>query len=71
MDYSLLLGVHYRAPQHLRSLMSYNRSIGADGLGILAEEGGFHIQYLMFCLFDSYGHAKVNKRNSRNVNNSS
>ena len=38
MDYSLLLGVHYRAPQHLRSLMSYNRSIGADGLGILAEE---------------------------------
>ncbi|OMO73723.1 Phosphatidylinositol-4-phosphate 5-kinase, core [Corchorus olitorius] len=35
MDYSLLLGVHYRAPQHLRSLMSYNR---ADGLGSVAEE---------------------------------
>ncbi|CAL5349719.1 unnamed protein product [Camellia sinensis] len=39
MDYSLLLGVHYRAPQHLRSLMSYNRSLRADGLGIVAEEG--------------------------------
>ncbi|KAL7170274.1 hypothetical protein ACSBR2_035194 [Camellia fascicularis] len=38
MDYSLLLGVHYRAPQHLRSLMSYNRSLRADGLGIVAEE---------------------------------
>ncbi|XP_057981991.1 phosphatidylinositol 4-phosphate 5-kinase 9 isoform X2 [Malania oleifera] len=38
MDYSLLLGVHYRAPQHLRPLMSYNRSITAEGLGILAEE---------------------------------
>ncbi|KAL6957839.1 Phosphatidylinositol 4-phosphate 5-kinase 9 [Sarracenia purpurea var. burkii] len=38
MDYSLLLGVHYRAPQHLRSLMSYNRSITTDGLGIVAEE---------------------------------
>ncbi|KAG4163864.1 hypothetical protein ERO13_D01G200900v2 [Gossypium hirsutum] len=35
MDYSLLLGVHYRAPQHLRSLMSYNRT---DGLGSVAEE---------------------------------
>ncbi|GMP75058.1 hypothetical protein CsSME_00032275 [Camellia sinensis var. sinensis] len=38
MDYSLLLGVHYRAPQHLRSLMSYNRSLRADRLGIVAEE---------------------------------
>ncbi|KAJ6381699.1 hypothetical protein OIU77_030384 [Salix suchowensis] len=38
MDYSLLLGVHYRAPQHLQSLMSYNRSITAEGLGVLAEE---------------------------------
>ncbi|CAK7343238.1 unnamed protein product [Dovyalis caffra] len=38
MDYSLLLGVHYRAPQHLRSLMSYNRGITAEGLGVLAEE---------------------------------
>lgn len=34
MDYSLLLGVHYRAPQHLRSLMT----IREDGLGIVAEE---------------------------------
>ncbi|KAK7245061.1 hypothetical protein RIF29_39892 [Crotalaria pallida] len=38
MDYSLLLGVHYRAPQHLRPLMSYNRSTNGDGLAILAEE---------------------------------
>ncbi|XP_076938925.1 phosphatidylinositol 4-phosphate 5-kinase 9-like [Bidens hawaiensis] len=38
MDYSLLLGVHYRAPQHLKSLMSYNQSVTADGLGIVAEE---------------------------------
>ncbi|MBA0776671.1 hypothetical protein Gotri_011636 [Gossypium trilobum] len=35
MDYSLLLGVHYRAPQNLRSHMSYNR---VDGLGSVAEE---------------------------------
>ncbi|KAK8621785.1 hypothetical protein V6N13_081218 [Hibiscus sabdariffa] len=35
MDYSLLLGVHYRAPQHLRSLISYNQ---VDGLGSVAEE---------------------------------
>ncbi|KAK8705141.1 hypothetical protein V6N13_048749 [Hibiscus sabdariffa] len=35
MDYSLLLGVHYRAPQHLRSLVSYNK---VDGLGSVAEE---------------------------------
>ncbi|KAL5740886.1 hypothetical protein ACOSP7_029765 [Xanthoceras sorbifolium] len=34
MDYSLLLGVHYRAPQHLRSLMNTT----AEGLGIVAEE---------------------------------
>lgn len=39
MDYSLLLGVHYRAPQHLRSLMSYNRT---DGLGSVAEEGVYY-----------------------------
>ncbi|KAG5556815.1 hypothetical protein RHGRI_007164 [Rhododendron griersonianum] len=38
MDYSLLLGVHYRAPQHLRSRMSSNHSITADGLRIVAEE---------------------------------
>lgn len=39
MDYSLLLGVHYRAPRHLRSLMSYSQQITADGLEIVAEEG--------------------------------
>lgn len=39
MDYSLLLGVHYRAPQHLQSLVSYNQSITPEGLGVLAEEG--------------------------------
>ncbi|XP_010243193.1 PREDICTED: phosphatidylinositol 4-phosphate 5-kinase 9 [Nelumbo nucifera] len=38
MDYSLLLGVHYRAPQHLRSIMSYHQSLSADGLEIVAEE---------------------------------
>ncbi|KAK3036393.1 hypothetical protein RJ639_032162 [Escallonia herrerae] len=38
MDYSLLLGVHYRAPQHLRTLMSYNHRVVTDGLGIVAEE---------------------------------
>ncbi|KAL2514321.1 Phosphatidylinositol 4-phosphate 5-kinase 9 [Forsythia ovata] len=38
MDYSLLLGVHYRAPQHLRSHMSYSQHISPDGLGIVAEE---------------------------------
>ncbi|CAN1307923.1 Phosphatidylinositol 4-phosphate 5-kinase 9 [Linum perenne] len=35
MDYSLLLGVHYRAPQHLRSITGLNRN---EGLGVLAEE---------------------------------
>ncbi|KAK7284989.1 hypothetical protein RJT34_19744 [Clitoria ternatea] len=39
MDYSLLLGVHYRAPQHLRPLKSYNKSRNVDGLAKLAEEG--------------------------------
>ncbi|KAL7248001.1 hypothetical protein ACSBR2_002824 [Camellia fascicularis] len=38
MDYSLLMGVHYRAPPHLLSRMPFNRSITADGLGIVAEE---------------------------------
>lgn len=32
MDYSLLLGVHYRAPQHLRSRRN-------TGLAVLSEEG--------------------------------
>ncbi|KAH1227749.1 Phosphatidylinositol 4-phosphate 5-kinase 9 [Glycine max] len=35
MDYSLLLGVHYRAPQQLHP---YNQNRTADGLPILAEE---------------------------------
>ncbi|GFP85560.1 phosphatidylinositol 4-phosphate 5-kinase 9 [Phtheirospermum japonicum] len=30
MDYSLLLGVHYRAPQHLRSLLPYSRQSMED-----------------------------------------
>lgn len=38
MDYSLLLGVHYRAPQHLRPLISRSQSMNADGLGVVAEE---------------------------------
>ncbi|KAF6171556.1 hypothetical protein GIB67_018080 [Kingdonia uniflora] len=37
MDYSLLLGVHYRAPHHLKSL-SLQQSTSAEGLGVLAEE---------------------------------
>lgn len=39
MDYSLLLGVHYRAPQHLQSLISCSGRTTADGLEIVAEEG--------------------------------
>lgn len=38
MDYSLLLGVHYRAPQHLRSQMTFNPSMAPDRLTILSEE---------------------------------
>lgn len=38
MDYSLLLGVHYRAPQQLRPPVSFSHSISSDGLAILAEE---------------------------------
>ncbi|KAL5995214.1 Phosphatidylinositol 4-phosphate 5-kinase 9 [Asimina triloba] len=38
MDYSLLLGVHYRAPQHLRSLASIQEDRTADGLAIVAED---------------------------------
>ncbi|KAL3839714.1 hypothetical protein ACJIZ3_024305 [Penstemon smallii] len=38
MDYSLLLGVHYRAPQHLRSLTSFSHRMSVDVLGIVAED---------------------------------
>ncbi|ONK70985.1 uncharacterized protein A4U43_C04F3530 [Asparagus officinalis] len=38
MDYSLLLGVHYRAPQHLRTGVSLHRSLTAEGLAILSED---------------------------------
>ncbi|XP_021866256.1 phosphatidylinositol 4-phosphate 5-kinase 9 isoform X2 [Spinacia oleracea] len=38
MDYSLLLGVHYRAPQHLHSMMSRSMGMNSDGLGVVAEE---------------------------------
>ncbi|XP_010543450.1 PREDICTED: phosphatidylinositol 4-phosphate 5-kinase 9-like isoform X1 [Tarenaya hassleriana] len=38
MDYSLLLGVHHRAPQHLRSQMVRTRSMTADGLESVAED---------------------------------
>ena len=41
MDYSLLLGVHYRAPQHLQTGVSFRQSLTADGLTILSE-GGNH-----------------------------
>ncbi|KAL1313793.1 hypothetical protein HN51_040452 [Arachis hypogaea] len=38
MDYSLLLGVHYRAPEQLRPLTSYSHRMSVDGLAMLAEE---------------------------------
>ncbi|EPS61557.1 hypothetical protein M569_13238, partial [Genlisea aurea] len=38
MDYSLLLGVHYRAPQHLRFLMPQSQPVPIDGLVIVAED---------------------------------
>lgn len=38
MDYSLLLGVHHRAPQHLRSQMVRTRSLTADVLESVAED---------------------------------
>ncbi|KAL0913587.1 hypothetical protein M5K25_017058 [Dendrobium thyrsiflorum] len=38
MDYSLLLGVHYRAPTHLRSQVSQRRNVASDRLAILSEE---------------------------------
>ncbi|KAL8152870.1 hypothetical protein V2J09_010630 [Rumex salicifolius] len=41
MDYSLLLGVHCRAPQHLQPFMSCNNGVLADGLEVLAEEDVF------------------------------
>ncbi|GAB2235808.1 hypothetical protein Droror1_Dr00026249 [Drosera rotundifolia] len=38
MDYSLLLGVHYRAPQMVQAFKSLSGSRKADGLESLAEE---------------------------------
>ncbi|KAJ6852166.1 phosphatidylinositol 4-phosphate 5-kinase 9-like [Iris pallida] len=38
MDYSLLLGVHYRAPQHLQAGGSFHKSLTADGLRVLSQE---------------------------------
>ncbi|KAM3340263.1 phosphatidylinositol 4-phosphate 5-kinase 9 [Capsicum galapagoense] len=38
MDYSLLLVVHYRAPQHLRSPISCSGRTTTEGLGIVAED---------------------------------
>lgn len=42
MDYSLLLGVHYRAPHHLRSFLPYRQNVPTDGLAIVAE-GEFYL----------------------------
>ena len=39
MDYSLLLGVHYRAPRHLQSYVSFHQNVTADGLTARPEEG--------------------------------
>lgn len=49
MDYSLLLGVHYRAPQQLHPRPSYNQSINADGLAVLAEEGKILSRKIIIC----------------------
>lgn len=38
MDYSLLLGVHYRAPHHLHSLIPHRQNGTADGLAIVSED---------------------------------
>ncbi|KAL6603376.1 hypothetical protein ACP70R_043737 [Stipagrostis hirtigluma subsp. patula] len=39
MDYSLLLGVHYRAPQNLRTQASFHQRTVPDRLVVLSEEG--------------------------------
>ena len=50
MDYSLLLGVHYRAPHHLRSQMHHHlQSAGSDGLAVVSEEG--QLLAMFFFLF--------------------
>ncbi|KAG1361358.1 putative Phosphatidylinositol 4-phosphate 5-kinase 9 [Cocos nucifera] len=38
MDYSLLLGVHHQAPQHLRSHVPYCHTVMAERLAALSEE---------------------------------
>ncbi|XP_065025036.1 phosphatidylinositol 4-phosphate 5-kinase 9-like [Musa acuminata AAA Group] len=38
MDYSLLLGVHYRAPRHLQSYVSFHQNATSDGLTARPEE---------------------------------
>ncbi|KAH9622225.1 hypothetical protein KSS87_014252 [Heliosperma pusillum] len=48
MDYSLLLGVHYRAPQHLQTLLTRTMSMNADGLGVVAEEDALEDEMLAF-----------------------
>ncbi|XP_074312015.1 phosphatidylinositol 4-phosphate 5-kinase 9 isoform X2 [Silene latifolia] len=48
MDYSLLLGVHYRAPQHLQTLMTRAISMNADGLGVVAEEDALEDEMMAF-----------------------
>jgi hypothetical protein len=51
MDYSLLLGVHYRAPQHLRTRASYRQGLAADRLAVLSEEGiNMHFPRSKWCL---------------------
>jgi 1-phosphatidylinositol-4-phosphate 5-kinase len=39
MDYSLLLGFHYRARQNLQRRASFHEGILADKLAVLSEEG--------------------------------
>lgn len=43
MDYSLLLGVHYRVPQNLRTQASFDKKMVPDRLAVLSEQGNLNI----------------------------
>jgi 1-phosphatidylinositol-4-phosphate 5-kinase len=49
MDYSLLLGFHYRARQNLQRGASFHESILPDKLPVLSEQGKDAI-YIFICL---------------------
>lgn len=66
MDYSLLLGVHYRAPHHLRPLASNRQNRLTDGLAIVAE-GEFYLFFLK--CFEHYYNNNDNNNNNSNSDN--